>query len=128
MPFKTPEKRRAAARAWHHRNKKWRNPLMQDYRRKVREQVINMLGGECSYCGCDVFSALEINHKNGKGTVESSKRKGGHGSISLVMDIYMGRRGVEDLEIACIVCNAWHNAVMLKGLPNNWKISWNPPR
>lgn len=126
MSSETRAKHNKYAREWHHRNKEKRNAYMREYRRNVRKRVLQLLGGKCTYCGCDTFEALEINHKNGGGTEESNKRKSGRSSTSLVMEIHMGRRGTDDLEIACIVCNAWHKAVKLNGLSDGWNITWSP--
>ncbi len=99
---------------------------MRNYRRKVREKIIQMLGGVCVYCRCDDFYALEINHIKGQGTKESRNRKGGYSSTNLLMDIHMGRRGTDDLELTCGVCNAWHRLVKLNGVHDGWTITYNP--
>ncbi|MDD5501609.1 MAG: hypothetical protein PHH57_08050 [Candidatus Omnitrophica bacterium] len=64
--------------------------------------VFEKLGGVvCVNCGCDEIDFLEINHKDGGGCAELRKI-----NRSLYEDIYYGRRGTEDLEVLCRVCNA----------------------
>jgi hypothetical protein len=86
---------------------------------KVRLKVLEILGGaKCVYCGCDVYEALEINHKNGGGCAEAKTR-----TTYIVNDILLGKRNKEDFEVVCRVCNAWHYISKRIGL-NNWVISW----
>jgi hypothetical protein len=49
---------------------------------------------------------LEINHKNGGGTKES--RTTPDGSIGMYRRIVDGRRGIDDLELLCKICNTIH--------------------
>lgn len=53
-------------------------------------------------CGCDNLDFLEINHKNGGGRKDNL-----HGH-KLQAAINNGSRDIEDLEVVCRVCNAWH--------------------
>lgn len=66
----------------------------------------------CENCGCDDLRLLEINHKNGGGTQERNK---GKDSNKFANDIFMGRRGVDDLNLLCKVCNALHYLEMKFG-------------
>ena len=69
-----------------------------------RAKAFEMLGGaKCVYCGCDVLSFLEINHKNGDGCQEWKKMGAG-----IVDRILNGTRTVDGLEVACRVCNNLH--------------------
>lgn len=86
-----------------------------------RLKVMKLLGGAiCVYCGCDEYKALEINHKNGGGSVEarSGLRR------SLINDLLLGRRNKDDFEITCRVCNAWYYMCHKLGI-DKWKIKWN---
>jgi predicted RNA-binding Zn-ribbon protein involved in translation (DUF1610 family) len=60
---------------------------------------------KCVSCGCDDLRLLEVNHKDGGGGKELNK---GKNSMRFYRDIAMLRRGTEDLEILCRVCNAKH--------------------
>lgn len=86
--------------------------------RKLR--VFKMLGGpRCVYCSCDDLRALEVNHKNGEG------RKDAKRGMNLYNSILRGERPVDDLEVACKVCNSRHYLVRKYGVKmNNWDIRW----
>src|SRR5271155_256030 len=56
----------------------------------------------CSHCGCDDIRVIEINHVNGGGTKEI-RLVGNQRLYKLIVD---GMRAVDDLDLACRVCNA----------------------
>lgn len=91
--------------------------------RKRRKEVLDSMGGKCVYCGCELFEALQINHKHGGGYQERKAKK----HASLADEISFGRRKTDDLEVVCYVCNAWHKLVKLDGLPDGWTITWEDP-
>lgn len=69
--------------------------------RKLR--AMNLAGGaKCIRCGCDEFSFLEFNHKNGGGCKDWRES----GGVAMVDRILTGKRNTDDLEIVCRVCNA----------------------
>jgi hypothetical protein len=69
-----------------------------------RLKALEMIGGaSCVYCGCDVLSFLEINHKNGDGCKEWKKMGAG-----IVDRLLNGTRSTDGLEVACRVCNNLH--------------------
>ena len=117
MPYKDPEKQRAYQRRWARRKGKHK-----EYRRRVRKEAVEKLGDRCAYCGCDNYDALEINHMNGKGKLE--KRTRYRGSTQFHLAIIKGEREIDDLNIACKVCNAWHCLVELMGIPDKWTITY----
>lgn len=91
--------------------------------RKLREEVFKKLGGaKCTYCGCDVLGALEVNHINGGGSREATQT--GRSGLTMYREIVTGRRSSNDLEVACRVCNAWHYITRKTGV-DNWSIKWN---
>lgn len=69
--------------------------------RKLR--AIKTVGeAKCNNCGCDEIQFLEFNHINGNGSREYRES-----NRSSMMDrLLTGKRGFEDLEILCRVCNA----------------------
>lgn len=84
---------------------------------KQRKLALNILGGNCVYCGCDIYEALEINHIYGGG----KKRPPGN---MLVRHILTGKADLSKLEVTCRICNAWHYLTKLKSVPDCWTISW----
>ncbi len=84
----------------------------------LRNQVLELLGNKCVYCGCTIKKALEINHKYGGGRQEFKRRNGS----AFYLDILKGRRSIDDLELTCRVCNAVHY-LKLKGI-GDFKIIW----
>lgn len=120
MPYKDPEKQRDFNREWA-RKKRLTNPESIRYR-ELRTKVLEKLGNKCIYCGCDIPEALEINHKNGGGSVDINPRKRNRSSRQFYLDILSGRRKTDDLELTCRVCNSVHYLVELKGLGEHWKV------
>lgn len=72
---------------------RWRNRL----------KVLAMLGGKCCRCGEDDPRVLQINHLKGGGTQE--RKRAGLSGFSIIRDILMGRRGLDDLDLRCANCN-----------------------
>ena len=103
---------------WNKRN----NATRRKYRRNIRKQVLEKLGGKCVYCGCDIEEILEINHIHGGGNREY--RENYKCQITFYLDIVKGRRSIDDLELTCKVCNAMHY-VKLKGIEGH-KVIWEP--
>jgi 5-methylcytosine-specific restriction endonuclease McrA len=118
MPFKDKDKQRKYDRLWHQK----RRESYRKYQQKLRRKVIELLGGKCVNCGCDEYSMLEINHKNGGGHKEMDERRRCYKSWYL--DILAGRRSRDDLETRCIVCNALHKAKDLNKAKGNWTVVW----
>jgi len=121
MPYKDIEKKRAYDREWKKRNR----ASQRKYYRKLRIKVLDIFGGKCVYCGCDIREALEINHINGRGCREKQKRSSC--TKKFYLDIISGRRTIDDLELTCKVCNVVHYLVKLKGLPPVWKVIFRNP-
>lgn len=117
------EKHRQAQHNWYLKNKEAIIAKQRKRRRQIRLRVLEMLGGKCAYCGCDVIKALEINHKDGGGNQEMRDRKNWRRQYYL--DILSGRRTTDDLELTCKICNAWHHLTKLMSIPDRWKITWN---
>ena len=63
---------------------------------------------KCVMCGCDDTRFLEVNHIKGGGKKEQQKFKGdNHGSSQNIISlIHKGKRGIEDLNLLCRVCNS----------------------
>ena len=88
---------------------------------KLRLQALQRIAGENKLplrcpCGCDDFSLLEINHKNGGGSKEL-KSIGTHTYLRMIA---RGERPVDDLDIKCRVCNAANYC--FRKAKRQWKI------
>ena len=87
--------------------------------KRLREQVVRMLGGHCMHCGCDDIRILEVHHMAGGGKREI-RRTGGGG---FWYNIVMGRRITTDLEICCRPCHAVEEVRRVYGL-DCFKVTW----
>lgn len=63
---------------------------------------------KCTNCGCDDTRFLEINHIKGGGRKEQQRLKKTDHNLSQnwIMLIHKGKRGTEDLNLLCRVCNS----------------------
>jgi len=122
MPFSDPEKNREYQRKWARRHRE----VFIEYRRKLRQRVIDRLGGKCVNCGCTVLEALEINHKNGGGRKEYLGKGASDRSRDMLFAILNGKRSTDDLEIRCKVCNSLHYVETIRKLPGRWTVAWKP--
>lgn len=98
------------------------------YSKKSRESkrriLFNMLGGcFCSECGCDIFEALELNHKNGGGYFES--RKLNLRGSALYNKIISTPSIHKNYNVLCRVCNANHYLRDIKNIKEGtWQINF----
>lgn len=85
----------------------------------IRLKLFQKLSGkevpECKYCGCDVYAALEINHKKGGGQKDHKKNT----AYTIMREICDGKRDLNDYEVTCKVCN-WAYYAQQK-----WGLCWN---
>jgi len=101
--------------------KKHRN----EQNRKERIKVLLLVGKmeiKCVRCGCDNIPLLEINHINGGGLKEF---EGGKYAREFYRKIIRLERKVDDLEILCRVCNAWHYLELKTGKKQPFEVIWN---
>jgi len=83
---------------------------LKEYHTKKRLDVLARIDPDtkCAMCGCNDTRFLEINHIKGGGRKEQKglKKKDHNISTNFVMLIHKGKRGVEDLNLLCRVCNS----------------------
>lgn len=86
-----------------------------------RAKALEILGGAaCVYCGCNIVSFLEINHKNGQGCQEWKKL-----GANIVDRLLNGTRSADGLEVACRVCNNLHYLQSKDPIAaSGFKITW----
>jgi hypothetical protein len=93
-------------------------------RRLIRHKAMLIVGNgviKCVNCDCNRDELLQINHKNGGGSIE--RRKNGWSGQSIAAAIVSGRRQTDDLELRCYPCNALH-AMEIKYGKLPMKIKW----
>lgn len=111
-------------RAWRLANPDKARLVGKNSRDRYRREAVLRVGrgvATCRGCGCDAFGLLEINHINGGGVKEFARI-----GPKFYRDIANQKRGIEDLDIRCKVCNARH-ALELKFGPQPYQIVWCQP-
>lgn len=103
----TPEEKKIKQAEWV-ANWRRKNPEKQKLARQRaynnrKIKAMELVGGAiCVRCGCNELHALEFNHKNGGGASEHRDNN----NTPIVDRILTMKRGVDDLEILCRVCNS----------------------
>ena len=81
-----------------------------EYYQEIRLEVLAKVDPtmKCAMCGCDDTRFLEVNHIKGGGRKEQKEFKDeDHASSqNIIMLIHKGKRGVEDLNLLCRICNS----------------------
>ena len=85
--------------------KNYKNNYQNEYLRKIRNAVLEGLGGKCIKCGFDDKRALQIDHINGDGHIERKERKyKGKGSFhSSVLKSFINKEN--KYQLLCANCN-----------------------
>ena len=95
---------------YHLEHKDWRKKYYKQYYQKIRLEVLAMVDPamKCAKCGCDDTRFLEVNHIKGGGVKERKgyEKEGHELSHNMILLIYYGKRGLEDLNLLCRVCNS----------------------
>ncbi len=95
---------------YHLEHKEWRKKYYQDWYGKVRLKVLAKVDPamKCAMCGCDDTRFLEVNHIKGGGKKQPRRdKKEGHNlGHNMILLIYRGKRGLEDLNLLCRACNS----------------------
>jgi len=80
-----------------------------EYYQKIRLGVLARIDPamKCVMCGCDDTRFLEVNHIKGGGKKEQRgfKDEDHASSQNIIMLIHKSKRGVEDLNLLCRICN-----------------------
>jgi len=98
------EKKRAYAREWMHNNGAKVSVWRKDFRRRLKQQVIDAYGGSCACCGETVFEFMTIDHTLGDGAEHRREIKGVGASFRVYRDLI--QRGFpEGYQILCVNCN-----------------------
>jgi len=78
---------------------------------------------KCAMCGCDDTRFLEVNHINGGGGKEH-KTRGKKVTHNMILLIHTGKRGLEDLNLLCKVCNQLDHLERVYG-PSGLRVVWD---
>jgi len=88
----------------------WYKEYQEKYYKKIRLEVLARVDPalKCAKCGCDDTRFLEVNHTKGGGKKEQREyKKEGHNlGHNMILLIYSGKRGLEDLNLLCRACNS----------------------
>lgn len=100
---KNPEKRLAMKRAWYQRHRAEirakMSPINLARARKLRQAVLDVLGGQCLRCGFIDSRALQIDHVHGGGTQERKRLKNPQSFYNKVL------RDQSGYQLLCANCN-----------------------
>ena len=95
---------------YHQENKEWREKYYEEYNQEIKLKVFARIDPamKCAMCGCDDTRFLEVNHIKGGGRKEQQgfKDEDHTSSQNIIMLIHTSKRGVEDLNLLCRVCNS----------------------
>ena len=98
------------------------------YYEKIRLEVLARIDPyrKCAMCGCDDTRFLEINHIHGGGRKEQQRfKEDSYGSSqNIIMLIHNDKRGVEDLNLLCRVCNSIDHLERVYG-KSRLRVVWN---
>ena len=115
------EKQREYDKQYRKKNRARIREVEKAYAQKLRQKVVEKLGGKCIYCGCDIPEALEVNHIHGLEGVDPRHRSTTRSGLCAII------RGEYDckIELTCRVCNASHYLEKILKLNGKWTVSFN---
>ena len=96
---------------YHLEHKEERQKWYSEYYQKIRLKVLAMVdpAKKCARCGCDDTRFLEVNHIKGGGIKDRKRiKKDQNLGNNMILLIYTGRRGIEDLNLLCRACSVDH--------------------
>ena len=107
---KKREKLLQKSRSYAQKNTTRIKEYLKEYYVKIKLKVFARIDPamKCAICGCDDIRLLEINHIKGGGKKEQQifKEDNHRSSQNIIMLIHKGKRGTEDLNLLCRVCNS----------------------
>jgi len=95
---------------YHDENLGWYKEYHKNWYAKIRLETLAKVDPalRCAICGCDDTRFLEVNHIKGGGAKErDGYKKDGHDfGNNMILHIYRGKRGLDDLNLLCRACNS----------------------
>jgi len=75
------------------------------YKKKIRQSLINMLGGECIQCGFRDYRALQIDHIGGGGSSGKRRKLGGYHYTEYKKYTENPELANKEIQVLCANCN-----------------------
>jgi len=112
---------------YHQENKEWRKKYYQKQYENIRLEVLAKIDPamKCANCDCDDPRFLEVNHINGGGGKEQ-KTRGKKVTHNMILLIHTGKRGLEELNLLCKVCNQLDHLERVYG-HSGLSVEWDKP-
>ena len=127
---KNREKLLQKSRSYAQKNTTRIKEYLKEYYVKIKLEVFARIDPamKCAMCGCDDIRLLEINHIKGGGNKEWKRMRGVNHSSNqnLTMLIQKGKRGTEDLNLLCRVCNSIDHLERVYG-NTGLRVVWDKP-
>lgn len=101
--------------AWRRSNPAGYNAISKRYRLKLRQEIVNILGGRCECCLIDIIEFLAVDHRFGGGTQHRlNLGKGKMGSTAFYQQLRKAHQAGEDITVLyrllCHNCNFAYGA------------------
>lgn len=90
-----------------------------DLRREAMLMITKGKTPVCERCGCDMYKALEMHHRNNDGYQDRKKYRHTANMLRAIRD---GIRPTDDLMVSCAACNRVYFAEEKFG--GSWEIKW----
>lgn len=97
------ERKRAYERDYYRKHLETRKLAKMAFRRKMRVEAINLLGGKCCQCGESDIRCLQIDHINGGGRQERMRLKGPYAYYKKVIEA--AKNNTNEYQCLCANCN-----------------------
>ena len=99
-----PERKAYMAQYWKTYPKDKKHKMDRVYHKRLKEEIIDLLGGKCALCGYSGI-ALQVDHVNNDGNIERKKfTNGGNNSYwKCLLDKI--KAGSADYQLLCANCN-----------------------
>lgn len=100
---KNPEKYRIKNREQYDKFREDRITRSVEYRRKLRQTLIQLLDGKCIRCGESDWRCLQVDHVNGGGSKKAKMRRNYTKYFKGIMDEV--KAGSKEYQLLCANCN-----------------------
>lgn len=105
-------------RLWQQNNRSKMLVIMQNYHRRKRDAVIDLLGASCVRCGFSDNRALQIDHIDGGGTRDIKRFNGWQSYYKYILD--NAEKAKKEFQVLCSNCN-WIKRVENQEALKRWQ-------